>query len=205
MLGFLEQRGLLLVLAFTAGFIDTATFVGADGIFSAHVTGNFVVFAASIVSGKRDSLVKLVTFPFFVLGVLFVGYFDGKLCRKKGFFTIISIMIILSGIGLIYFKEGTPFYTCIMGLVLAMGMQNAAHKLYLKSTPTSTVMTGNVTQFFLDTISPMKSPLYFSTIEMVVAFFLGCLVAAFFASYLGIVSILIPGMILLATSLMLKD
>ncbi len=64
-----------LILAFVAGFVDTATFVGADGIFSAHVTGNFVLFAAALIRGLsgRDYL-KLVSFPVFVVAVIITTY-----------------------------------------------------------------------------------------------------------------------------------
>ncbi|WPU63879.1 YoaK family protein [Peredibacter starrii] len=205
MLGVLDQRFFLWILAFSAGFIDTATFIGAAGIFSAHVTGNFVVFAATLASGHHAGLSKLVTFPFFVAGVLMVGYFNGKLCKKRGFFFMISGLVILSGVGLIFFKDGTSFYACVMGLVFAMGMQNAAHKIFLKNTPTSTVMTGNVTQFFLDLISKVKSPIYFSTIEMVVSFFVGCVAAALCGIQFGIVSVILPGVLLLVSSIMIKD
>ncbi|WP_408096895.1 YoaK family protein [Peredibacter sp. HCB2-198] len=205
MLGVLEQRYFLWILAFSAGFIDTATFIGASGIFSAHVTGNFVVFAATLASGKHAGFSKLVTFPFFVAGVLMVGFFDGKLCKKRGFFFMISSLILLSGVGLVFFKEGTSFYACIMGLVFAMGMQNAAHKLYLKNTPTSTVMTGNVTQFFLDLIAKVKSPIYFSTIEMVASFFIGCVAAALCGIQFGIISVIVPGVLLFVSSMLIKD
>ena len=205
MLGVLDQRFFLWILAFSAGFIDTATFIGAAGVFSAHVTGNFVVFAATLASGQHAGFAKLVTFPFFVAGVLFVGFFSDKLCKKRGFFFMISCLILLSGVGLIFFKEGTSFLACIMGLVFAMGMQNAAHKLYLKNTPTSTVMTGNVTQFFLDLISKVKSQIYFSTVEMVIAFFVGCVAAALCGMQFGIVSVIVPGVLLLVSSIMIKD
>ena len=205
MLGVLSDRILLLILAFTAGFVDTATFVGADHVFSAHVTGNFVVFASTVASGEHDGLVKLLTFPFFALGVLFVGVLQDKLCKKKGFFTIISVMIILSGCGFFFFKNGLGFQACVMGLVTAMGMQNATHKLYLKGTPTSTVMTGNVTQFFLDIVSPTKSAVYFSTIEMVISFFVGCMAAALCDIQMGIVSVVIAGTLLFISSMLIKD
>lgn len=41
----------LLLLAFVAGYVDTATFVEFAGLFAAHVTGNFVLFAAAIGRG----------------------------------------------------------------------------------------------------------------------------------------------------------
>src|ERR1700689_4701038 len=58
-------------LAFTAGFSDASTYVGADGIFCAHVTGNFVVLAADLARHARaDEWLKLATFPIFVAAVL---------------------------------------------------------------------------------------------------------------------------------------
>jgi Protein of unknown function (DUF1275) len=39
-----------LLLSSIAGYCDTATFVAADRIFSAHVTGNFIVFAYQMVN-----------------------------------------------------------------------------------------------------------------------------------------------------------
>jgi len=39
-----------IILSFVAGYADTSTFVGADGLFSAHVTGNFVILAYDIVT-----------------------------------------------------------------------------------------------------------------------------------------------------------
>src|SRR5580692_6199959 len=58
-------------LAFTAGFADTATFVGADRVFCAHMTGNLVVFASEAArqSGPEEWL-KLATFPVFVAAVV---------------------------------------------------------------------------------------------------------------------------------------
>ncbi|MET1057588.1 MAG: DUF1275 family protein, partial [Pedobacter sp.] len=40
-----------LLLTIIAGYCDTVTFVAADKIFSAHVTGNFIVFAYQLVKG----------------------------------------------------------------------------------------------------------------------------------------------------------
>lgn len=147
-------------LAFTAGFVDTATFVGAEGMFSAHVTGNFVVFASNIFQGRgAESYLKLLTFPIFALGVLFVGGFKERLDLRKFFFFIsvflfLGVALNLGGLSLV----GAYLF------VFSMGIQNAAHKVFIQSGPTSTVMTGNVTNLFLDIISS-KSYTYFQTIE----------------------------------------
>src|ERR1700722_5993023 len=68
-----ETRALLIApaLAFTAGFADASTFVGADGVFCAHVTGNFVVLAADLaLHARADEWIKLATFPVFIGAVL---------------------------------------------------------------------------------------------------------------------------------------
>ncbi len=58
-------------MAFTAGFADASTFVGAGGIFCAHVTGNFVVLAADLAThADQSEWLKLATFPVFVSAVL---------------------------------------------------------------------------------------------------------------------------------------
>lgn len=204
MLGLLDQRRFLWVLAFIAGFVDTATFIGAHGIFSAHVTGNFVVFAASLVKGS-DSLVKLLTFPFFVAGVCFVSITAGKAFHKKTFFFLIGILVAVSGALFTFCKDGVPFYAAVMVTVIAMGMQNAAHKLYLKGTPTSTVMTGNVTQFFMDITSSIKPAGYLSTLEMALSFFIGCILAALTTSHFGLLSLLLPGLLLIIASIGIRE
>jgi uncharacterized membrane protein YoaK (UPF0700 family) len=62
------------ILSFTAGFADTLTFTTANGLFSAHVTGNFVVLAYDVVSGAEiKDWIKLVSFPVFLLGVVVSG------------------------------------------------------------------------------------------------------------------------------------
>ena len=43
------------LLAFVAGYIDTATFLRVSELFSAHITGNFVVFAIALVAWRPGS------------------------------------------------------------------------------------------------------------------------------------------------------
>jgi uncharacterized membrane protein YoaK (UPF0700 family) len=46
------------LLSFNGGFVDTASFVGLQGLFTAHVTGNFVTLAATLVSGPHGVIAK---------------------------------------------------------------------------------------------------------------------------------------------------
>ncbi len=57
-------------LTLLAGYCDTVTFVQMHGVFSAHVTGNFVLFAAALGRGlEPQDYLKLWTFPVFIVAV----------------------------------------------------------------------------------------------------------------------------------------
>jgi uncharacterized membrane protein YoaK (UPF0700 family) len=60
-----------LILSAVAGYCDTATFIAGNGTFSAHVTGNFIIFAAeAVLNANPNAWVKLITFPVFIIAVL---------------------------------------------------------------------------------------------------------------------------------------
>lgn len=47
------------VLSATAGHVDTAGFLAFQGLFTAHLTGNFVTLGASLVFGATGVVAKL--------------------------------------------------------------------------------------------------------------------------------------------------
>lgn len=59
-----------LILSFNAGFVDTAGFLALQGLFTAHVTGNFVTLGASLALGTSGALAKLLALPVFCLVVI---------------------------------------------------------------------------------------------------------------------------------------
>ena len=58
------------ILAAVAGFVDTLSFVALFGLFTAHVTGNFVLIGAGIAGFGQGVVLKLSVFPAFVCGVI---------------------------------------------------------------------------------------------------------------------------------------
>lgn len=196
LLGILEDRKTLaLLLAFVAGFVDTATFLGADGIFSAHVTGNFVVFAANIASDEPAAWWKLLTFPFFALGVMVIGYCGGrKILKLKSSLFLLSLLLLIGGFQIPH---------AVFLIVVAMGIQNAIHKVFLTG-PTSTVMTGNVTQVFLESLSINKSPIFFTTIKMIFGFLVGCVSGAFAVKSYGMISMVMPAVLISVMAMLEK-
>ena len=60
------QKTLSRMLGFNAGYVDTAGFLALGGLFTAHVTGNFVTLGASLVHhGSDGALSKLSPQPVF--------------------------------------------------------------------------------------------------------------------------------------------
>ena len=197
-----------LLLTMIAGYCDTVTFVAADSIFSAHVTGNFIVFAYQIIKGSDiHAWVKLLTFPVFILAVI-VG---GRIALKNtNHYTILfweGIILVLSGIaayafGFLEMFSEWNLYGIAMTTVFAMGLQNAFGKLYAKEThgPT-TMMTGNVTQASLDLGNLLKIGVkdpetilsFKKQLVTIFGFLVGCFLGAVAGKFFGLGTLIIPG------------
>jgi uncharacterized membrane protein YoaK (UPF0700 family) len=59
-----------LLLSFNGGYVDTAGFLALQGLFTAHVTGNFVTLGASLVLGVSGAAAKLLALPTFCLVIM---------------------------------------------------------------------------------------------------------------------------------------
>jgi uncharacterized membrane protein YoaK (UPF0700 family) len=210
-----------LVLAFCAGFADTTTYVGGHGTFSAHVTGNFILFAYELVHhGDTLSWLKLLTFPVFVIAVATGGRMAARSAAGKmpassadGHTLLLAEALLLLATGLTHLGlTGNETYDRIgvfgpiMLTVFAMGLQNAFGKLFARVTygPT-TMMTGNVTQAALDlgkwlasrfTDKPARSALTTSGIT-IGGFAAGCLAGAILAAETGLTALILPAAVLL--------
>src|ERR1700685_4594988 len=71
------------LLSFNGGFVDTAGFVGLQGLFTAHVTGNFVTLAATLVLGTHGVIAKLLALPEFIL-IVALTRIAGSALRARG-------------------------------------------------------------------------------------------------------------------------
>lgn len=201
-----------LLLTIIAGYCDTVTFVAADSIFSAHVTGNFIVFAYQIIKGSDiHAWIKLLTFPVFIIAVITGGRIALKSTNRYTILFWEGIILVLSGIAsyifgyLQNFDEWT-MYAVAMTTVFAMGLQNAFGKLYAKEThgPT-TMMTGNVTQASLDLGNLLKNGLkdaealfsFKKQVITIMGFLTGCFLGAVAAKFFGLKTLILPGMALI--------
>ncbi|MDP9961637.1 YoaK family protein [Chryseobacterium lathyri] len=201
-----------LIMAFSAGFVDTSTFTVADGLFSAHITGNFVVFAYKLLNHPQlRDFINLASFPVFILAVILTRKMDSLYKNEKGIFASIGIFLIVAGYIAFLLKQnhiatGFMYHSLLMLIVFSMGIQNTVTRLYANSAfgPT-TVMTGNVTKAILDFFNYISTQ---HTLEKLVelrkslvlltGFLIGCVFGALISVRFGLVSMLIPGILISA-------
>jgi uncharacterized membrane protein YoaK (UPF0700 family) len=199
-----------ILLSAVAGFCDTVTFVAAGSIFSAHVTGNFIVFAYQIIKGSDPGAwIKLLSFPVFVLSVIIGGQIGLKPDKRYRLLLIEGLVLLASGFFALFIRlypvAGWGIHLTAMLVVFAMGLQNAFGKLYAKETygPT-TMMTGNVTQASLDLgtliFSAFKNTPGIESIKKqsvtIAGFLAGCLAGALLAKNFGLYVLILPGLLL---------
>ncbi|TDN36768.1 DUF1275 domain-containing protein [Hymenobacter sp. UV11] len=196
-------RHLSILLTLVAGFCDTVTFVAADSLFSAHVTGNFIVFAYDVLHHvDSHAWTKLVSFPVFVAAVAAGRWVGGRAQNRYAVLLWEGGLLLAAGL-LALAGPGALRQVAAMLVVFAMGLQNAFGRLYAKETygPT-TVMTGNVTQATLDALGLMAHPSPEPAAALrkqglvIGAFLTGCLLGAVAARWGGLAVVGLPGLLL---------
>jgi uncharacterized membrane protein YoaK (UPF0700 family) len=154
------------VLSFVAGFVDTCVFVGLFGLFTAHVTGNFVLIGAALVHSSGDVAAKLLALPVFVLAVALTVKASDALRRARRkrvpplLFAEAVLLLFAVGLTVVFGRPLHPDDALALGAGMlaaaAMGLQNAMMRLELASLPSSTVMTVNVTQSAIDVVTMLS-------------------------------------------------
>ena len=206
----LPRPVLPLLLSFNAGFVDTAGFLALQGLFTAHVTGNFVTLGASLALGTSGVIAKLLALPVFCVVVIASRLFGTWLSNRKAraFEVLLGVKIVLLIAGAVLaihfgpFHDGDSREAIVTGMLLvaAMAIQNAVHRVHLGSSPPSTLMTGTTTQVMLDladSIYPRDEGQVQTTrlIQMstnVIVFAIGCGAAALLYARLGVWCFIAP-------------
>jgi uncharacterized membrane protein YoaK (UPF0700 family) len=218
----------LLALSFIAGFADTATFIQLYGLFSAHVTGNFVLLAAAIGKGVRENdILKLLSFPVFIFAAAAATIVHDRFHGEKPETSLdrwlavtAGALLILGGLLALFFGRKSEandisFADATAGMlsVAAMGVQNAVHRFAVALGPPTTVMTGTVTQLTVMATRKLlrasvlagKAPAQAFSLQgllwLAAAFAAGCLVSAPLTLVFGLISLIIPGILLVAAAL----
>ena len=148
------------LLSFTAGFLDSFTFLALYGLFVAQVTGSFVLAAAAIVTNEQGALTKLLAIPVFLLAAVTTTILAVML-ERRGRAALTWVLglecAVLTGI-LLTALIGRPLANpnaasvtaaSLLGL-FAMGTQSATVRLLMKDVASTNVMTTNTTQIGID-------------------------------------------------------
>jgi uncharacterized membrane protein YoaK (UPF0700 family) len=149
-------------LAFVAGFVDTCGFIALFGLFTAHVTGNFVLIGAAIADYHGGLIAKLLALPLFVIVVAISRTVTVMMDDRRmnaaipllGFQILFLAGFLACGVLAGPMHEGDAPLAVLTGMlaVTAMAIQNTASRtVFTMHTPT-TVMTGNVTQVVIDLV-----------------------------------------------------
>jgi uncharacterized membrane protein YoaK (UPF0700 family) len=146
--------------SFNGGFVDTAGYLALQGLFTAHVTGNFVTIGAALVFGTSGVLAKLLALPVFCVTIFITRSTSFKLVRSgwRVLETALTVQLLLLLLGCFLailwgpFNDGDLWTAVLTGMILvaAMAIQNAIHRIHLGSAPPTTLMTGTTTQIMID-------------------------------------------------------
>jgi len=84
------------VLSFNGGYVDTAGYLALQGLFTAHVTGNFVTLGAALVFGTSGVVAKLLALPVFCMVIIVTRLVSFKLPpRWPVFETMLTLQLFL--------------------------------------------------------------------------------------------------------------
>lgn len=216
------QRNRLQVtgLAFLAGYVDTLGFIALFGLFTAHVTGNFILIGAALADASRMSiLLKFLAFPAFIIGVAAGRLLIASAERNKGPGLTLALglqLLLLAGFmvcGMLATPIGAEASPLAMaaGLLgtMAMGVHSATSRLLLGHLAPTSMMTGNVTQLVIDSVDVLRGAGDAATAERcgkffwpLLAFGSGAIAAAFAYLAWGFIALILPIAILAALIVM---
>ncbi|BBB62419.1 hypothetical protein UNDKW_4146 [Undibacterium sp. KW1] len=161
-----SKHTLGIALGSTAGYVDTVGFVALFGLFTAHVTGNFVLIGSELAHPSHGVLIKFLAFPSFILAVALSRIIAVKLeaSGKSAARALTGMQLLFLLVFMLLGYLSTPVQSTDAVLPLlagiagaaAMGVQNAASRLVWTELAPTTVMTGNVTQIVIDLVDILR-------------------------------------------------
>jgi uncharacterized membrane protein YoaK (UPF0700 family) len=150
------------LLSFNGGFVDTAGFLGLQGLFTAHVTGNFVTLGAALVFGHHGIIGKILALPEFIIVIVLARLAGAAMrARKAPVLRIllaakVALLFAFFVLAIVFGPFADPdspaaLLTGFSGIA-AMALQNAVQRVHFSSLPPTTLMTGSTTQATIDAV-----------------------------------------------------
>jgi uncharacterized membrane protein YoaK (UPF0700 family) len=214
------KPSLPILLSFNGGYVDTAGYIALQGLFTAHVTGNFVTIGSALIFGTSGVVAKLLALPVFCAVIIITRLASFHLPHNRfALQTMLTVKLVLLMLGAYLAIRLGPFVngdawsaiTTGMTLVSAMAIQNAVHRIHLGTAPPTTLMTGTTTQMMIDVadvirgLSPETQDATLGRLRhmavAVLTFAFGAAAAAYLFSQLGSWCFVVPPTVALAARL----
>jgi len=155
------MKFLPVLLSVIAGSTDATSFLGL-GLFSAHVTGNLIILTAHFVTGRADNSCLLLSVPIFVLVLgltrLLVAGLESRRINPLRPLLVLQFLMLGSAL-VVWIASGCPSAPGVRGIIIAgqlsvaaMAVQNGLANLSLHDSPTTAVMTTNLTRLVMDSV-----------------------------------------------------
>ncbi|MCE3603821.1 DUF1275 domain-containing protein [Massilia sp. P8910] len=207
-----DQRNRLrsIDMGFLAGYVDTLGFVALFGLFTAHVTGNFVLIGVALADATKASiLLKFLAFPAFIAGIAMARLLILAAERRQwpALKLALTLQVILLAGFMLAGMAASPIGGSASALAMtagllgtaAMGAHSASSRLLLAQLAPTSMMTGNVTQVVIDSIDVLRGAGDAATgarcgkfFWPVLAFGTGAIAAAFAFKAFGFIALMVP-------------
>jgi len=211
------KLSLPVLLSFNGGYVDTAGYIALQGLFTAHVTGNFVTIGSAVIFGTSGVVAKLLALPVFCAVIIVTRLASFNLpSNRSALQAMLTVKVVLLMLGAYLairlgpFVNGDTWSAILTGMTLvsAMAIQNAVHRIHLGTAPPTTLMTGTTTQIMIDLADAIRglSPDARATTLLrlghmsvaVLTFAFGAAAAAYLFSQLGSWCFVVPPLVALA-------
>jgi uncharacterized membrane protein YoaK (UPF0700 family) len=207
------------VLSVIAGSMDVIGFLGLGALFMAHITGNLVVLAARSVAGEDASVAHLLSVPIFVVALAAARLLAAGLIQLRIatlgplLFLQFLFLSVFLGICVAAGPAADPnttvmVFAAMLG-VSAMAVQNALVQISLAGSPSTAVMTTNLTRLVVDLGEMLlgaqasdrakAASRAWRTGTTIAGFVAGCGLGAWCQAHLGLWSLALPTGLALGT------
>lgn len=210
------------VLSVIAGCADIIAFLGLDGLFTAHITGNLVILAARFLAGGPAPVAQLISVPVFIVALVLTRLLAGGLEHLRiaslrpllllQFLLLAAFLAIGAAAGPRVDPNALTMICAGMMGVSAMAVQNALVRISLAGAPSTAVMTTNITAFTMDVGEMLlaRDPIGIAkarsrakhTWPAIAGFLFGCALGGLGEAVIGLRSLVLPaGLALVALAL----
>jgi uncharacterized membrane protein YoaK (UPF0700 family) len=216
----LGPRATMSALGFISGFVDTLGFIALFNLFAAHITGNVVLIAASLVDQRYGLAIKLLAIPTFIVAAIVTRFYIIR-CERRVLDATAHVLIaeaVLLTAFMAIALAAAPFTSqdspaaIATGLLAAtaMAIQNTAARTFMNGLPPTTVMTGNMVQIIVDVVDVLhchgklepKLDRLSKLVPLTLAFSAGALAGAVGYVTIGFLALVAPILVALTLGLL---